>query len=124
MKKWGMLIVLLMIATFTMGAKDKGCGSESDKLAITQVALASVQIGAQWMNTKVQEKCKPEPHGGWSEEDCITWDENWPLVTDVIENILPWAIDKLWETTTPEEREEAFRIIKEHYRENRRITGQ
>lgn len=95
------LTILVGLGVVTMGVKE--CGPE-DKLAVTQVALATVQIGAEWMNVKVAEKCKPEPHGGWTPDDCKTWETNWPKVTDVITNVLPWAIDKLWKTTTEEER--------------------
>lgn len=126
MKKWifrlaELVIVVMVIGAFTIGAEGKGCGSEGDKLAVTQLALASVQVGAQWMNTTVQVKCKPEPHDGWTQEDCDTWNENWPIVIDVVENILPWAIDKLWETTTPEEREEVFKAFEKDL--DRRLSG-
>lgn len=121
-RKWVAITMLLLVGVFTIGAEGKGCGSESDKLAVTQLALASVQVGAQWMNTTVQTKCTPEPHDGWTADDCLTWDENWPIVTDVVENILPWAIDKLWETTTPEEREDAFKVLDRNFRKSRKTV--
>ena len=123
-KKWVVLVSLLMVVTFTTGAKDNGCGSEDDKLAVTQLALASVQIGAQWMNTTVQEKCTPEPRDGWTQEDCDTWNENWPLVTEVVENILPWAIDKLWQTTTPEEREALIENLEDGFSYSRKLSSE
>jgi len=97
-------IVILALFAFlfmaTVGAKE--C-KEEDQLVITQVALQTVEIGAIWINVKIESKCAA---GEWTEEDCDIWRKDWPKVIDVVTDILPWAIAKLMDTTTEEERHE------------------
>ena len=92
-------VTLCFLFLLTIGAND--C-KEEDQLVITQVALQTVEIGSIWINVKIESKCTA---GEWSEEDCEIWKKDWPKVTEVVTDILPWAISKLMETTTEEERE-------------------
>ena len=89
-----------------MGAK--GC-SESDQLLATKVALETVHLGLEWADTTIKGKCDA---GNWTVKDCNQWNAQKPLIKEVLDKSIPWVIEKLAKTTTPEEREEITRKIK------------
>lgn len=97
---------LILIAVFTMGVKS--C-SQDDQVLATQLALATVQTGMVWADTTIQKKCAA---GQWKPEDCAQWQSQSPMVKEVLNNIIPWAIKKLMETTTEEERQELIDSVK------------
>lgn len=101
------LIIVALILSMSVIMGVKGCSPE-DQLLATQVALATVQTGMTWADATIQNKCTA---GTWKPEDCAQWATQSPLVKDVLQNVIPWVIKKLAETTTPEEKAELSKAL-------------
>ena len=105
MKKILVICVLLVTCFGTMG--NQSC-SQEDTLTLTEIALANLKPGIEYVNARLKEKCA---EGRLTDADCAYWFNPVP-VTDIIETdtvsrvelaetsvleLLPWAVQKLTE---------------------------
>lgn len=113
MKKLCIVFLVLIVGLISMGATK--CSHEQEQqgqLIATQAAMIALQTGSTYVNQLVEAKCVA---GQWSDVDCAQWRTNWPKVTEVLTNILPWVIDKLIKTATPQELEVITNEIQKAY---------